>query len=370
MRVLFWSEMFWPHLGGAELGGLELILSLRQRGHEFIIVTRQDDPSLPAHEEYRGIPIFRFPFWRAFADRNPTQLLKARQEVDKLKRKFAPDLIHIHSLGPSVLFHLETAKAHVAPLLVTLTSHPPELSIGLQLFKRVLGSANWVTAKSTATLSRARQLLPEINHHSSVVYRGVKAPQVTHQEESATFDNILCVGRLSTEKGFDLAIQAFSQVLVHFPQARLIIVGNGPENSSLVKQTQSLGLTEKIVFLGWISPEKLPAILLTATIVMIPSRREALPRVAVEAAFFAKPVVATRVGGMAEVVVHEQTGLLVEPESSQALATGALGLLADPEKASAMGEAARDRAREIFDMNRFINSYQDLYEQLVLVKSA
>ena len=102
---------------------------------------------------------------------------------------------------------------------------------------------------------------------------------------------------------------------------------------------------------------------------MIPSRREALSRVAVEAALLAKPIVATRVGGVPEVVLHGRTGLLVEPESSQALAEGALRLLADPGKAVAMGEAARDRTLEIFDMNRCINTYQSLYEQLVLVKS-
>ena len=169
MRVLFWSELFWPHIGGAEIGGLQLISGLRKHGHSITVVTRHDEPSLLTREEHHGIPIFRFPFWKALADRNPAQLLKARQEVLKLIQDLAPDLVHIHSLGPSVLFYLETAKVHAAPLLVTLTSHPPEILVGMQMFKRILGSANWVTAKSTAALSRARKLVPEIIPRSSSI---------------------------------------------------------------------------------------------------------------------------------------------------------------------------------------------------------
>jgi glycogen(starch) synthase len=370
MRVLFWSELFWPHIGGAEIGGLQLISGLREQGHTITVVTRQDDPSLPARDEHQGIPIFRFPFWKAFADRNPAQLLKARQEVGKLKRGFGPDLVHIHSLGPSSLFYLETATTHEAPLLVTLTREDPETVVGLQLLERILTSANWVTAKSTAALSRARQLVPEIGSRSSVVYRGIPSHVVKTKHLSTLYPTILCVGRLSREKGFDFAIQAFSIIHAHYPEARMIIAGNGPERSSLCGLADSLGLNENVEFPGWVKPENVPTLLSTATVVMVPSRRECLPRVAVEAALLGKPVIATKVGGMAEVVVHGQTGILVEAEAPQALAEATLGLLADPRKAFTMGEAARDRAGEIFDMDRCINAYQSLYEKLALVKSA
>ena len=369
MRVLFWSELFWPHIGGAEIGGLQLISGLRKRGHTFSVVTRQDDSSESTHQEYQSTPIVRFPFWKSLAARKPEQLLKIRRDLIKFLRGFSPDLVHIHSLGPSSLFYIETAQAYECPLLVTLTSHPPEILVGVQLFKRIVESADWITAKSFSAVSRARDLVPDITPRSSVVYRGVSNDSVTSESEPPLYPTILCVGRLGKEKGFDLAIQALSCICSHFPEARMVFAGHGPERDSLEKLTGLLGLTRNIKFLGWVIPERIPALMRDATVVMIPSRRECLPRVAVEAAYLRKPVIGANVGGMAEVVIHGQTGILVEPESPSKLAEAAVELLTNRERASAMGMAALHRAIPMFDLNRCIDAYHSIYEQLTLVRS-
>ncbi|MCZ6799006.1 MAG: glycosyltransferase family 4 protein, partial [Nitrospirae bacterium] len=283
MRVLFWSELFWPYIGGAENGGLELILSLRQRGHEFIVVTRQDDLTQPTVEEYEGVRIYRFPFWKAYADHNLQLLLEARKGVRKLIHEFSPDLVHLHHLGPSSLFYLETTKDHSVPLLVTLTSGNIEKVVGLKLLESILRIADWVTAKSTGILKSAHQLVPQIVHHSSVIYRG-RSDLLPQRNSSPTIlQRILCVGRLSTEKGFDLALSALAAIVGQFPEVEMVIVGDGTARSSLEQQAESLGLTDKVKFLGWVIPEKVPALLATAHVVMIPSRYEGVPRVAVEA---------------------------------------------------------------------------------------
>jgi glycogen(starch) synthase len=97
---------------------------------------------------------------------------------------------------------------------------------------------------------------------------------------------------------------------------------------------------------------------------MIPSRQEAFGLVALEAALMARPVVATRVGGLPEVVVHEETGLLVEPENPEKLADAAEYLLAHVKTATKMGLAAQARAQEIFGWQRYIDAYDTLYQQL------
>src|SRR5215510_6749725 len=114
MRGLFWSELFLPYIGGAEIFSPKLILALRERGHEFAVVTRQDSPDLPAEDRYKGISIYRFPFWLTLTDRNAVdRLMVVRRQVSERKRTFAADLVHIHGFGPtSVLFHLDTAGAH------------------------------------------------------------------------------------------------------------------------------------------------------------------------------------------------------------------------------------------------------------------
>jgi glycogen(starch) synthase len=96
----------------------------------------------------------------------------------------------------------------------------------------------------------------------------------------------------------------------------------------------------------------------------MPSRFEGLPLVALQAALAARPIVATRVGGIPEVVVHQETGLLVESENASALAAAAAFLLANPEIAVRMGYAGRRRAQEVFSWEKCVGSYEDLYRQL------
>src|ERR1700757_3924428 len=161
MRVLFWSELFWPYIGGAEVFATKLLTALRERGHEVVVVTRRDSPDLPTEDRYQRIPVYRFPFLTAFANRSVDQLIAARQGLTKLKREFAPDLVHIHGFGPSVLFHLDTTQAYPSPLLVTLIEERQHRE-GRDLLDRMLRAADWVTGKSAAVLAQARRLAPEI----------------------------------------------------------------------------------------------------------------------------------------------------------------------------------------------------------------
>ena len=369
MRVLFWAELFWPHIGGAELGALELILALRKRNHEFIVVTRQDDPSELQVDQYEGVLIYRFPFWKAFADRNLRQLQEARKGFAKLKYDFAPDLVHLHGIGPGTLFYLESTKAHPVPLLVTLTGMDFEKQCGLQVFESILRLSDWATVKSRAILHRARQIVPSIGPRSSVVYRGRRDLLPELHSPPTILPRIVCVGRLATEKGFDLALSAFATIVRHFPEVEMVIAGDGPQRSELEQQAESLGLTEKVKWLGWVAPEQIPPLLATSQVVLIPSRSEGLPRVAVETALMARPVVATEVGGIPEVVMHQRTGLLVEPENVGALADAIIYFLTHREKGESMGYSARRLALEQFNLDHCVDSYHALYEQLTQSKS-
>ena len=120
MRVLFWSELYWPYIGGAEIFAAELIAALRERGVEFLIVTSHHDRALPDEDEYDGVPIRRLPFRAAVAGRDVKSFVRCMAAVKNIKREFAPDLIHVNAVGPSVLFHLKTLDASAAPYVVTM----------------------------------------------------------------------------------------------------------------------------------------------------------------------------------------------------------------------------------------------------------
>ena len=366
MRVLFWSELFWPYMGGAQFFALKLLLGLRERGHEFIVVTRQDDPNLPQEACFKGFPIYRFPFYTALADGNVHQLLTIRRQVVQLKRHFAPDLIHLNCFGLSVLFHLDTTKAHSVPFLVTLHSEKYDSVVKDDtLLERTLRSADWVTAPSARTVEYARQLVPNFALPASCIYNGMEIPSVPPAPLPIDTPRLLCLGRLVPNKGFDLALTALAAMIKRFPQVRLVIAGGGPARPELEQQTADLGLSGAVDFLGWIAPEHVPALINTATVVVVPSRGwEALPLVALEAALMARPVVAARDAGLPEVVVHQKTGLLVEKEDSIGLARVLTFLLEHPEVAVQMGQAARQRVQEVFSLERCIDAYEALYQKL------
>lgn len=366
MRVLFWSELFWPYVGGAHFFAMSLLLDLRERGYEFIVVTRQDDPDLPREGTFKGFPIYRFPFYKALADGNVNQLMTLRRQIAQLKSGFAPDLVHVNCFGPSILFHLDTSKVHPAPLLVTLHGERYEPIVEQDtLLERTLRAAAWVTGPSKRTVEYARQLVPGFVPRSSHIYNGLEIPVLLPEPLPIEAPRLLCLGRLSIEKGFDIVLTAFAAIVHRFPQARLVIAGDGPTKADLEQQAAALDVRDVVDFMGWIAPEKVPSLVNSATLVVMPSRSEGFPLVALEAALMARPVVAARVGGLAELVLHEETGLLVEPEDSNALSDAIIFLLDHPKAASQMGQAARERARDVFSWERCVHAYEAVYRKLV-----
>lgn len=361
MRVLFWSSTFWPQIGGTELFAAGLLPRLRQRGHECIVVTSQTRPDWPAEATYEGFPIHRFPFSKSPDDVSEVASLKRR--VAGLKRRFMPDLIHANSAGRDQFFHLSTAAAYPAPLLYTLHG---EWLLHEPMGERVLRGADWVVGSSKATLERARQVAPEIVSRSCVIYNAVEDSTVPDAGLSFQTPRILCLGRLSQEKGFDLALTAFASIVARFPDARLVIAGDGREWSALQQQVVALDLGKLVEFMGWVAPAEVPALINTATIVLMPSRVESFPLVALEAGIMGRPVIATRIGGLPELVLHGETGMLVEQEDVRALGEAIAFLLEHPRAAAQMGRSARARVQKEFIRATQADAYDALYRKLVV----
>lgn len=366
MRVLFWSELFLPYPGGIEILAITFLRAMQGRGYEFAVITSHANLELPDREDYAGIPIYRFPFRAALTNRDPSQLVAARKAVAELKRAFAPDLIHLHALGPSALFHLQTLGVHPAPVLVTL--HGEVLRGGADkgdtVLEKTLGGADWVSCVSNAVLEKARELVPDIAGRSSVIYNALKPAPIPPAPLPFCQPRLVCLGRLVPQKGFDLALLAFRTVVEHFPQSLLIIAGDGPMREALEEQACELGLTGRVEFTGWIDPEQVPAFINTATLVLMPSRREGLPLVSIQAAQMARPLIATTAGGLPEIVVDGETGIVIAQEDSDALAQAITFLLEHPDRARQMGQAARERAESFFCWTRHLDNFEALYQQL------
>lgn len=108
MRILFWSERFWPIIGGVGISSSTLLPALRKRGYDFAVITIKEYSDRPEENSYKGIPMYLLPFWTANSKGDVVLSIQLRRRVAILKRDLAHDLLHIFFLGPSTLFHFQT----------------------------------------------------------------------------------------------------------------------------------------------------------------------------------------------------------------------------------------------------------------------
>ncbi|MCA1553971.1 MAG: glycosyltransferase family 4 protein [Chloroflexi bacterium] len=372
MRVLFWSESFWPHIGGVSVISSQYIVALQARGYDCLVVTSRHRQDIRARDDYHGISIYRFPFSQVLERRDVRQVRELREQILTLKREFAPDVIHFNECGPSVFFHRLTASVYPVPTVMTIHSLLPQTAGRDGLLVQMLGSADWVGAVSRAMLDDVRALSPQVGARSSLTYNGLALPAVEPlalSDEAFAAPCLLCVGRVVYDKGFDLALTAFAAVTRRFPHARLIIAGDGDAREGLQRLAVELGVSSAVEFIGWAPPEDVPALMNSATLVIMPSRwREPFGLVALQAAQMARAVVAMRVGGLPEIVVDRETGLLVANEDSAALADAITFLLEHPHTTRQMGCAARQHAQSRFTLERLVEQYEDIYRHVLKSK--
>lgn len=179
---------------------------------------------------------------------------------------------------------------------------------------------------------------------------------------------VLCPARLDPQKRHDVLLRAFTRVRGKVANAQLLCAGEtqlgGPDyRAGLLKLADDLGLRPAVRWLG--VRADISRLMAAADVVALASDWEGLGLVLMEAAMAGRPVVATAVGGVPEIVKHEKTGLLVPPGDEQALASQLRALLRHPDRRVRMGLAARRHAEQAFDLNRMRETTRALYAELI-----
>lgn len=170
------------------------------------------------------------------------------------------------------------------------------------------------------------------------------------------------VGRLTEQKGHTYLLDAFAEVIRALPSACLLVVGDGELRSALERQATRLGLHGNVTFTG--RREDVPRIMMALDVLVMPSLWEGFGLVLLEAMAAGKPVVASRVGAIPEIVADGETGLLVPPRDPESLARALLAVLYDPAQAGEMGWRGRQRLEQQFGVVRMVEQMQALYEGL------
>ena len=243
----------------------------------------------------------------------------------------------------------------------------PERTPAQQFLQRLAYQlAHRVVANSTAAVE---QLIEEGVADSRIVQiaNGIDFSRYTDSDAAARVARAKSTGRrvittvanLRPGKGHEVLLKAAARVIRRVPDVRFQIVGDGPRRQELEQQAATLRISAQVSFAG--HRDDVPAILAQSDIFAFPSFMEASPNAVIEAMAAGLPIVATRVGGIPEVIEHEHSGVLVPPGDDRALAAGILRLIERPDVATEAGHAARQAVEARFSFDRMVSEFQDLF---------
>ena len=367
MRVLFWTDGFPPRLGGIETQSFVFIKAMQQRGHEYRVVAQQDHPSWKLEEHYQDIPVRRFDFNAVLKKQELKTVVSVKNYIEQVIKEFQPDVIHLNaSVGGSAFVFLLMMNLFNVPII--LTAYSPYLLEGKfsPIIEKIISKVDRVCCISNWVLNEMKQYLPLFQEKFRLVYCGLSMPEVSPLPLSFSDPILLVLGRLSKEKGFDVAIKAFSLLKKQGSSARLLIAGGGVERPELEKLVVDLGLSSSVTFKGVLTQEQALSVFNQATIVIVPSIIESFGLVILEAMQMQRPVIASRVEGIPEVVVDGETGILVPMRDPHSLCNAIEDILRAPDKGIHMGINGRSRAEKAFSLHSYVLQYEELYKELIL----
>ena len=311
------------------------------------------------------------------AERNPLSILR---ELSDYFRRNQVDVLHTHKYKDNILASLASI-GHGVPYRVRTVHGAPEPFAGLQAFKMTAygvldGLVNrWGVDRLLAVSFALRGLLVErfgidkvtCIHNAVDVDRIRVSTDLLNLRKELGLDQhdfvIGTMGRLHPVKGLDVFLRAARIIKDHGKRAKFIIAGDGPVRGQLQGLTQQSGLAREVMFLGHRSDGN--NILGLMDLFVLPSLSEGIPLVLLEALALARPVVATAVGGIPEVVEHQISGLLVTAGNPDDLAKGCLAMMDDPALAQRLGHAGRKRVEEAFSADVMAENVANVYRTLV-----
>jgi glycosyltransferase involved in cell wall biosynthesis len=344
-------------ISGSEAHLLQLLPDLRERGWDVrFLMLHEDEPGaweFATELEARGVPLDEI---RLRADVDP---LAFGQVVSYLGRQ-RPRILHTHLVHADVYGQLAGTMARV-PLRLSTKHGFNEFREGrfFGLADRSVGSLAHVHIAISEGLA---QYLAETEGFDAegfeIVHYGIAAEDSVRPYEG-TEPRLLCVGRLIPIKGHLVLLRALAQARTRVPGLVLDVAGRGPLEPSLREFARELGIEDAVRFLGFVSPVQ--TAVEQSAVVVVPSLGEGFGMVALEAMERARPVIASAVGGLPEIVEDGKTGIVVEPGDAEGLAEAIVALAGDLDRAAELGRAGRERAVADFTPERSAERIESLY---------
>jgi len=384
MKICILTWEFPPRIvGGIARHCLGLSKALTRHGHNVHVITLEF-PGAPLFEDVEGVKVHRvlielghpnFITWTLIFNHF------MEKKVATLGREVNFDVIHVHDWL--------TAMAGIAskhfinkPLIATVHSTEIGRSQGLHNPDSFLidGIEWWMTYEAKQVIVCSNSVKSELENHFhlppekvTVIPNGVDIfnfdLNVNREDVKRRYGIrpderiILFVGRLVPQKGVDTLIRAVPHIIKQHRDVRILISGDGWSKGYLEELARSSGFREYIKFLGFIPDSELAKLMASADVLVIPSIYEPFGIVALEGMAAGVPVVATNVGGLAEIIEHDRTGVLVYPGNPESIAWGVNRVLSDRKYSNWLVQNARRKVQEAYSWDAIAERTLRIYEK-------
>lgn len=378
MKILFINNMGVLH-GGAESMLWELRRGLINQGHEVRILAGDErgNGEKIADDYFRSSSRFFYLF-------NPFAMIS----LLRVLRTYNPDIVHLHTVSKASPFILTLLKCY--PTVLTIHDHtlfdPTRLDTmpSLQPYKKSLGdyfiddrySPRFYLEKLRffffSKLAKNIDLVLACSDFYSkcaresgffikvqTLHNGITLPKL---EPITNWENLVFIGRLDEVKGVQILLEAFAEVVKKLPNTSLSIVGGGSLEKQLKRRVEELNISVSVQFFGHLSSLQVVEQYQKTTLVIVPSLYpDNFPTVCIEAMAVGRPVIASKVGGIPELVLDNNTGILVSPNNPQELAEKIIETFGDQENIKRMSDAGVLRARQEFSAEKYITETEKAY---------
>ncbi len=384
MKIAIFTDTFFPdQINGAAHVAYQSVKILEQRGHEVRVFTVSSKRNLKAQERVNDLKITRMPsipFWGYAQERITIPFGYTLRSV----RKFNPDVIHAHmpfALGWEAVLAARILRKPLVGTHHTFFDHYlKHVKLDFGWFKRfswrfvnryynrcdLVLSPSHVMAEGIKKHGLSKPIQVMRNPVETEMFKPVsKAEKAGLKQKFGVYGPLLMyAGRVSYEKSIDQVVLAFAEVLKIIPQAKLMIVGDGPERKNLENLSRELNISDRVIFTGFLLGSELVEAFQAADLFATASKSENMPLTILEAMSSGLPIVGVNALGIPEVVKHEQNGFVVPADNPEKLAEKICEVLQNPALLEQFSLASRELSL-VYSYDAIGADIEDIYQKLI-----
>jgi len=342
------------NIGGVETGVIDLARYLVKENHKVVVVS--NGGGLVGDLEEIGAVHYVLPVHK----KSPITMLRMISELVKVIKREEIEIVHARSRVPAWIAYFACRRTKI-PFVTTCHGY-----YSRHLFSRVMGWGKFVICVSNAVCRRMIEDFSVPYERIRLIHRGVNLERFQFFPPEKRFQDfrIGIIGRLSRIKGIEYFLMALAKVKTEIPEIKAVIVGEGRQSykEELSTLTKQLGLSDCVEFLG--RRKDISDILLKLNLLVLPTvTQEGFGRVIIEAGACGVPVLATKVGGVVDIIEDGITGILIPPKDVVLMAENIAKILKDRDLSSKLAKNARKKIERVFNLEKMVKEMISVYRE-------